>query len=103
MSSVQRHDGSILVGQITVMRPGGRARGYGDRDADSLAWRYGPCRCDRILSLAIANVRRPERTSGCMSSSWWFMHPAIARVVLTLFAHRVRKDRRRCSLRYHPA
>jgi len=78
---------SILVAQITVMRLGD-AHGYGDAGRRFAA--VALCALPVLIgffSLAIANVRRPETHKRLMYLIMvGFMHPAIARVVLALFA-----------------
>src|SRR5437660_12180694 len=78
---------SILVAQITVMRLGD-AHGYGDAARRFAA--VALCGLPVLIgffSLAIANVRRPETHKRLMYLIMvGFMHPAIARVMLTLFA-----------------
>jgi hypothetical protein len=78
---------SILVATITVMRLN-QAQGFGDAGRRFAAV---PLLAFPVLitffSLAIANVRRPETHKRLMYLVMvGFMHPAIARVVMTLFA-----------------
>lgn len=78
---------SILVAQVTVMRLDD-AHGYGEagRRFAAVALFALPVLIG-LFSLAIANVRRPETHKRLMYLVMvGFMHPAIARVVLTLFA-----------------
>jgi hypothetical protein len=78
---------SILVAQITVMRLND-AHGFGDagRRFAAVALCQFPVLMG-LFSLAIANVRRPETHKRLMHLIMvGFMHPAIARVMLTLFA-----------------
>lgn len=78
---------SILVAQITVMRLED-AHGYGDAGRRFAA--VPLCALPVLIgffTLAIANVRRPETHKRLMYLVMvGFMHPAIARVVLTVFA-----------------
>lgn len=78
---------SILVAQITVMRLNDA---HGDGDAGRRFAAVTLCALPMLVgffSLAIANVRRPETHKRLMYLIMvGFMHPAIARVVLTLFA-----------------
>jgi hypothetical protein len=78
---------SILVAQITVMRLNDTL-GYGDAGRRFAA--VALCSLPVVIgffSMAIANVRRPETHKRLMYLTMVaFMHPAIARVVLTLFA-----------------
>jgi hypothetical protein len=78
---------SILVTKITVMRLDD-AHGYGDAGRRFAAVPlFGLPVLIGIFSLAIANVRRPETHKRLMYLVMvGFMHPAIARVALTLFA-----------------
>jgi hypothetical protein len=78
---------SILVAQITVMRLNDA---HGDGDAGRRFAAVALCALPLLVgffSLAIANVRRPETHKRLMYLVMaGFMHPAIARVMLTLFA-----------------
>ena len=78
---------SILVTKITVMRLDD-AQGYGDAGRRFAA--VALCGLPVLVGffcLAIASVRRPETHKRLMYLLMvGFMHPAIARVVLTLFA-----------------
>jgi len=78
---------SILVAQITVMRLYD-AHGYGDAGRRFAA--VALCALPVLIgffSLAIANVRRPETHKRLMYLVMvGFMHPAIGRVMVTLFA-----------------
>jgi len=78
---------SILVAQITVMRLNDA---HGDGDAGRRFAAVALCSLPVVIgffSLAIANVRRPETHKRLMFLIMvGFMHPAIARVMLTLFA-----------------
>ena len=78
---------SILVAQITVMRLY-EVQGYGDAGRRFAA--VALCALPVLIgffSLAIANVRRPETHKRLMYLIMVaFMHPAIARVFLVLFA-----------------
>lgn len=78
---------SILVAQVTVMRLYD-VHGYGDAGRRFAA--VALCALPVLIgffSLAIANVRRPETHKRLMYLIMvGFMHPAIARVFLTLFA-----------------
>jgi len=78
---------SILVAQITVMRLNDA---HGDGDAGRRFAAVALCALPVVIgffSLAIANVRRPETHKRLMYLVMAaFMHPAIARVMLTLFA-----------------
>jgi hypothetical protein len=78
---------SILVAQITVMRVAD-AQGYGDAGRRFAAVALCPFPVlIAFFALAIANVRRPETHKRLMYLIMvGFMHPAIARVLLTLFA-----------------
>ncbi len=78
---------SILVTKITVMRLDD-AHGYGDAARRFAAVPlFALPVLIALFSLAIANVRRPETHKRLMYLVMvGFMHPAIARVALTLFA-----------------